>query len=99
MPITTENIVRHELIGLKVKVDKCTDKTLEKLVGNVIDESYNMLKIEGKKRGQKTTKERTVTKQNCVFIFTLPNTVKVEVEGSLLVGRPEDRIKKKFKKW
>ncbi len=99
MPITAENIVRHELIGLKVKLEKCTDKTLEKLTGKVIDESYSMLKIEGKKHGKKITKERTVTKQNCIFIFTLPNSVKVEVEGNLLVGRPEDRIKKKFKKW
>jgi len=99
MPITAENIVRHELIGLRVRVDKHTDRSLECFTGRVVDETYNMLRIEGKKRGQKLKKEKSVQKRNGVFIFALPNGVKVEVEGSLLVGRPEDRIKKKFKKW
>jgi len=99
MSITANNVVRHELIGLRVRVDKHTDKSLEKLSGQVVDETYNMLRIEGKKRGQKLKKEKGVEKRNGVFIFTLPNGVKVEVEGELLVGRPEDRIKKKFKKW
>jgi ribonuclease P protein subunit POP4 len=92
-------VVRHELIGLKVKVEKCTDASIEKVKGNVIDETYNMLKIEGKKRGEKEARERSVPKQNSIFIFTLPNGDNVEVEGELLVGRPEDRIKKKFKRW
>jgi len=103
MSITPENIVRHELIGLRVKIEKCTDKSLEKLAGKVIDESYNMLVVEGKKRGPGTSvkkpKEKSIPKLNSIFIFTLPNGVKVEVDGSLLVGRPEDRIKKKFERW
>ena len=105
MPITANNIVRHELIGLRVKIEKSTDKSLEKLRGKVIDESYNILKIEGrtrrrgKKRGEKKPKEKSIPKRNSIFIFTLPNGVKVEVDGRLLVGRPEDRIKKKFEKW
>ena len=99
MPITAENIVRHELIGLKVKVEKSSDESLEKLKGNVIDETYNMLKIEGKKRGGKKVKEKSVPKQKSIFIFALPNGDNVEVNGELLVSRPEDRIKKKFKKW
>ncbi len=99
MSITPENIVRHELIGIRVKVEKSTDPTLEKLSGKVIDESYNMLIIEGKKRGEKKPKEKSIPKRNSIFIFTLPNGVKVEVDGRLLVGRPEDRIKKKFDTW
>jgi ribonuclease P protein subunit POP4 len=90
MPITPANLVRHELIGLKVKIAKSTDKTQKGLTGKVIDETYNTLKIETKNG------EKTVIKKNCVFIFTLPNKVKVQVDGKLLVGRPEDRIKKKF---
>ena len=91
--------MRHELIGLRVRVEKHTDKSLERMSGMVVDETYNMLKIEGKKRGQKLKRDKAVEKRNGIFIFALPNGVKVEVEGSLLVGRPEDRIKKKFKKW
>lgn len=105
MPITADNIVRHELIGLCAKVEKSADPSLEKLTGKVVDESYNMLKIEGKSptkgKGEKPKepKEKSIPKRNSIFIFALPNGVKVEVDGRLLVGRPEDRIKKKFEKW
>jgi len=97
MPITPQNIVRHELIGLKVKIATSADKTQKGLQGTVIDETYNMLKIEVKEGRE--LKEKALSKQNNVFIFTLPNKVKVQVDGKLLVSRPEDRIKKKFAKW
>jgi ribonuclease P protein subunit POP4 len=99
MPITAKNAVRHELIGLKVKVEKSSDSRHEKLRGKVIDESYNILRIEGKRRGEKRPKEKSIPKRNSIFIFTLPNGVNIEIDGRLLVGRPEDRIKKKFEKW
>ncbi len=99
MSITAENIVRHELIGLKVKVDECSDKSVEKVSGMVVDETYNILVIEGKKKGDKEAREKSIPKQNSIFIFALPNGDNVEVDGRLLVSRPEDRIKKKFKKW
>lgn len=91
--ITPQNLVRHELIGLKIKVGDSTDKTLKGITGIVIDETYNTLKMET------NNKEKTVVKENCVFVFTLPNKTKVQVDGKLLVSRPEDRIKKKFSKW
>jgi len=90
MPITPTNLVRHELIGLKVKVVKSSEKTQKGLTGVVIDETYNTLKLETEKG------EKAVVKSNCVFIFTLPDKTKVQVDGKVLVGRPEDRIKKKF---
>ena len=94
MPITPHNLVRHELIGLAVRIASSTDKTQKGLRGRVVDETYGMLKIETKEG-----REKSVVKQNNVFIFTLPNKVKVQVDGKLLVSRPEDRIKKKFAKW
>jgi ribonuclease P protein subunit POP4 len=101
MSITPQNLVRHELIGLKVKIATSTDKTQKGLQGTVVDETYNMLKIETKEETKKGKKveDKLVSKQNNVFIFTLPNKVKVQVDGKLLVSRPEDRIKKKFAKW
>ena len=92
MAITPQNLVRHELIGLKVKVGESTDPKL-KISGTVIDESYKTLKVETK------DSEKTLIKENCVFIFTLPDKTKVQVDGKLLVSRPEDRIKKKLPKW
>lgn len=93
MPITPQNLVRHELIGLKARVVKSTDSSQQGMQGTVIDETYNTLTIETQ------GKEKTVAKKNAVFVFTLPSNVKVEVDGLLLVNRPEDRIKKKFAKW
>ncbi len=93
MSITPQNLVRHEICGLKVKITKPTDPTQKGLSGKVIDETHNTLKIETK------TGEKTVIKENCVFVFTLPNKQKVEVDGKLLVSRPEDRIKKKLPRW
>jgi len=94
MAITPKNVVRHELIGLQVKIEKSSDSTQKGLKGKVIDETYNILKIETKEG-----REKTIPKKNCIFIFTLPNKTKVQVDGKLLVSRPEDRIKKKFPRW
>jgi len=97
MSITSRNLVRHELIGLKVRIRDSTDPTHRSLSGRVIDETYNIIKIETKKKKQ--IKEMVIPKSNSVFIFTLPNKVKVEVDGKVLISRPEDRIKKKFERW
>ena len=93
MTITPHNIVRHELIGLSVRIAESTDPTQKGIKGKIIGETYNTLKVETK------SKERVIPKENTIFIFTIPNGVKVQVDGSLLVSRPEDRIKKKFPKW
>jgi len=91
--ITPKNLIRHELIGLEVKIKDSTDPSLKGVKGRVVDETYNMLVIETSKR------EIKVPKKNCIFIFTLPSKIKVQVDGKLLVGRPEDRIKKKIPRW
>lgn len=103
--ITPENVVRHELIGLRAKVACSTDPSLRGVSGRVVDESYNMLVMECRLKAGKKAKEaaktrtKSVSKRDSVFIFALPNRVKVKIEGRLLVGRPEDRIKKKFERW
>lgn len=94
MPITEKNLVRHELCGLKVEVVESTDPTQKGLKGRVIDETYNTLKIE-----TLDGKEEVIPKKISTFVFTLPNKKKVEVKGEILLGRPEDRIKKKLPRW
>jgi ribonuclease P protein subunit POP4 len=93
MPITPQNLVRHELIGLKVKIKQSKNKSQVGLRGRVIDETYKMLKIETNKG------KRSISKDIAIFIFTLPNGTKVQVDGKILIGRPEDRIKKKLPRW
>ena len=92
MTRTPENLVYHELIGLPVEVSRSTDSGRTGLRGLVVDETRNTLIIETGK-GYKT-----VIKDQCVFLFSL-NSRKVKIKGSVIVGRPEDRIKKKFRRW
>ena len=91
--IIPENLVRHELIGLEVLVERSTNKGVEGLKGTVVDESRQILII---KTGRG---EKKIPKDICTFVFTLPDGKKVRIAGGILVSRPEDRIKKKFKKW
>ncbi len=108
MSITAKNLLKHELIDLEVKIEKSTSRNMEGLTGRVVDESYNTLTIETDAKPRKSKKvvkkkpklvEKVIPKSNSVFIFGLPNGVKVQVVGQMLIGRPEDRIKKRFGRW
>jgi len=90
--ITAQNITAHEWIGLKVKVSRSTDHSLQGLEGIVRDETMNTFTIEV------NGKLRQVQKQKTTFRAELP-TENVEVDGSLLRFRPEDRVKKGLRKW
>ncbi len=87
------NLVRHELIGLKVKVIESSNPKNIGILGRVVDETRNMLILE-KTNG----KEVKLVKEQNVFVFDLGEE-RVRVDGRVLVGRPEDRIKKKFRRW
>jgi len=89
--INPENLVHHEFIGLKVDVISEKNKSLN-LYGMVIDETKNTIKIETK------GKEKVIPKKGSIFIFEIPSGEKIEVYGNILSIRPEDRIKKRFKK-
>ena len=90
--ITVKNLVHHEFIGLNVSVSSLKNKSLN-LKGTIIDETKNTIKIEGFDRI-----ERTIPKKDSLFIFEIPDGEKIEVDGNILSIRPEDRIKKRFKK-
>ncbi|MCD6469479.1 ribonuclease P protein subunit [Candidatus Bathyarchaeota archaeon] len=82
------HILQDEFIGLKVKVVKSTNPSCIGLSGLVIDETKNTFRILSKKG------EKTLIKENCVFHFILPDKTMVEIDGKVLIGRPEDRVKK-----
>ena len=90
-PVTAENITRNELIGLDAKISGGNNKSQKKIKGLIVAETRNTLIISN---GEK---EKTVAKGNALFIFNLGGTL-VEVEGKTLIGRPEDRVKKKPKR-
>lgn len=93
MPRTPDNLVRHELIGLPVTVVQDTDTGREQVSGTVVDETRNTLVIDT------ADGETTVPKETATFRFSLDDDA-VSITGSLLVGRPEERILKKLpRKW
>lgn len=87
------NILRHEFIGLQCEVIASRNKCQVGIKGKVVDETRNTLLLETK-RGLKR-----IEKEGRIFRFWLEDGSVVDVNGSYLLARPEDRIKKRFRKW
>ena len=85
----TPAILRHEFIGLDAKVVRSTNPDYVGITGKVIDETRNTLVIRHK------NKDKVVVKNTAVFHFILSDGTIVEIEGDAIVGRPEDRLKKR----
>ena len=90
--ITSRNLVHHEFIGLKVHAKGKKNKSLD-VKGTIIDETKNTIKIEAM-----DNTEKLIPKNGSIFVFEIPNGEKIEIDGDILSIRPEDRIKKRFKK-
>jgi len=88
----TPAIIQHEFIGTEAEVAKSKDPNYIGLSGKIIDETRNtfIMLHEGKRR--------KIVKEVAVFHFRLPDGTVVEIDGKLLVGRPEDRLKKHIKR-
>ncbi|MBR4397147.1 MAG: ribonuclease P protein component 1 [Methanobrevibacter sp.] len=112
--ISSKNIFYHELIGLELKVVDSSNPSLIGLCGTVIDETKKTLLIEVKSEVKNDGniedlssnrndfdfiyKEKLIQKDVSVFQFKVPDGTIVEIDGKILLNRPEDRIKKRYKK-
>ncbi len=83
-----KNILRHELIGLQCEVVRSSNKSQVGIKGLIEDETLKTLVIDGKR----------VFKKGSVFSIKVAGQ-SVDVDGDYLLSRPEDRIKKKIKRW
>lgn len=93
MTITPRNLLRHELIGLKVKVATSSNPEILGVKGKVIDETRNTFIIETGGR------RKTLIKDVSIFHVSLPDGTVVEVDGKRFIGRPEDRVKMRVRRW
>ena len=91
--ITPENILRHELIGLDVKIANCCNKQIIGMKGKVVFETKKTLFIEDGKD------KKIIPKNIAKFQFKLPSGTIVNVDGIKLIGKPENRLKTKVRKW
>ena len=88
----TPDIIRYEFIGTQAKIAKSLHEDYLGLSGRIIGETRNTFTLldEGK--------AKNVIKEFSVFNFTFDDGTVVDVDGKLLVGRSEDRLKKTIKR-
>ncbi len=86
------NLKYHELIGLKVKILRGLDSSLEGLEGIVLWETTRSFILQRLDNGRRIT----ILKAGSIFCFELYDR-KVEIMGEDLLGNPADRAKKLFR--
>jgi ribonuclease P protein subunit POP4 len=88
----TPDIVRCEFIGTEAAVAKSKHPGYIGIRGKVVDETKNTFTIlhEGKRK--------VIIKETAVFRFNFFDGTIVEIDGKLLVGRPEERLKKRIRR-
>ncbi|MAG78085.1 ribonuclease P protein component 1 [archaeon] len=85
--ITAKNLKKHELIGLEAEIITSNNEDLVGLKGKIVDETRNLIVLETKKG------EKKILKKEATFKIKIQDE-EVRVDGNVLVGRPEERIKK-----
>jgi ribonuclease P protein subunit POP4 len=88
----TPDIIRCEFIGTEVKVCRSTHLGNVGISGEVVDETRNTFLV------MHDGKRKTVVKDIGIFQFRFPDDTVVEINGRILVGRPEDRLKKSIRR-
>ena len=88
----TPDIIRYEFIGSKGKIVKSSHEDYVRINGEIIDETKNTFTILHK------GKAKSIIKSEVVFNFSFSDGTIIEIYGKLLVGRPEDRLKKTIKR-
>lgn len=88
--ITEKNILCHELIGLKARIEKSLNKSLEGIEGIIIDETKKTITIE-------TEKGKKIIPKDVVVLAISVGSKNLLINGRLLLGRPEERIKKNIR--
>jgi ribonuclease P protein subunit POP4 len=88
----TPDIIRYDFIGTEGKIVESTHADYVGIRGDVINETKNTFTIMHK------GKAKSVVKSSAVFNFKFSDGTIVRIDGKLLVGRPEDRLKKTVKR-
>jgi ribonuclease P protein subunit POP4 len=88
----TPDIIRYEFIGTQARIAQSAHLGYIGLAGPVIAETKNTLTLIH--QGQ----PKSVIKDLATFDFSFDDGTTVEVDGKLLVGRSEDRLKKGLKR-
>ncbi|MDI6916306.1 MAG: ribonuclease P protein subunit [Thermoplasmatales archaeon] len=85
--MSRKTLVQETLIGLEVEVTEARCKEYIGLKGRIIDETRNTFLLEN-------DRIRRIPKKDVKFAIITSEGKRIEVNGSALMHRPEDRIKK-----
>lgn len=88
----TPDIIQYEFIGTEGNVVESIHEDYVGLGGEVIGETKNTFTFRSE------GKAKRVLKESAVFNFRFGDGTVVQINGKLLVGRPEDRLKKSIKR-
>lgn len=82
-----KKLTKYEFIGSELEIVKSNNKTLIGLKAKIENETKNMFIMDNGKK---------VIKSESTFRIKIGGKL-VDIDGKILVGRPEDRIKKNLK--
>jgi ribonuclease P protein subunit POP4 len=88
----TPDIIRYEFIGSHGKVAQSQHIDYVGLNGTIMSETRNTFTF------QHEGKNKSIIKESAIFNFKFNDGTTVQIDGKLLVGRPEDRLKKTMKR-
>lgn len=88
----TPDIIRYEFIGAHGQIVESLNRDCIGVNGLVVGETKNSFLFRA------AGNPRRVIKESSTFDFTFSDGTVVEINGKLLVGRPEDRLKKNMKR-
>lgn len=81
-----------EIIGLEAKIVRSSNKDIININGKIIDETRKTVTL-------KTETQNVIAiKTGCTFEIKTKDRKIIEINGKLLYGRPEERIRKKMPK-
>ncbi len=81
-----KELARKELIGLDTEISESKNSSNKGIKGKIIDETRNCITIKTE-RGDKRLIKKNIT-------LRFPGLNK-DIKGEMIVGKPEERIKKK----
>lgn len=85
-------ITQQEFMGLAARVTRSTNQDDLHIAGVVVDETRKTFVI------LQDRKKKRVMKNQTSIQFTFPDDTTVEIDGRVLLGRPEERLKKRIRR-
>jgi ribonuclease P protein subunit POP4 len=89
---TNPDIIRCEFVGTDARIARSSNRSHVGMAGKVVDETRNTFTI------MREGKRKSIPKNSSIFDFTFSDGTVVEIDGKLLSGRPEDRLKKSIRR-